>query len=206
MGQIDSYLKRVYHECTLSYLEDIFDLYEFVPNKDLQTLFAVFHTNLNHWFNTMNSDIHYRYDEDGNRVSQGGYFHANDSRAYLSLIDLIDQLRSKLRGTSYAFKICDSSYDLAIKHARRFVVKSGGSTIPEDFSKVEIAELTPIFQFVNTIAVECSSRIAHVNLEKIGQGSYASVFRYTDPLYDTPIVVKRANPDLNDKEIIRFRQ
>lgn len=206
MGQIDSYLRRVWNECTLSYLEDIFDLYEFAPNKDLQALFAVFHTHLNHWFNTMNSDIHYRYDEDGNRISQGGYFHADDSRAYLSLIDRIDQLRSKLQGTSYAFKICDSSYDLAIKHARRFVVKSGGSTIPEDFSKVEIAELTPIFQFTNTISVDCCSRIVLADLEQIGQGSYAKVFRYIDPLYETPIVIKRANPDLDDKEIVRFRQ
>ena len=206
MGQIDSYLKRVRNECNLPYLDDIFDLYEFVPNADLQTLFAEFHTNLNHWFNTMNNGIRYIYDEDGNKVSHGGYFHDDDSRAYLSLIDRIDQLQSKLRETSYSFKICDSSYDLAIQHARRFVVKRGGSTIPEDFSTVEIAERTPIFQFIKTIAVECSSRTIHANLEKIGQGSYAEVFRYTDPLYDIPIVIKRAKSDLDDKEIIRFRQ
>lgn len=206
MAQIDSYMKRVRSECNFSYLEDIFDLYDFVPNEDLRTLLAAFHTQLNSWFNTINNDIRYQYDEDGNKISTGGHFHADDSRAYLVLIEQIDQLRSKLAGTAYAFKICDPNYDIAIKHTRRFVVKSGGSTIPDDFAKVEIAELTPIFQLVNGIALEQNSRIVFADLEQIGRGSYAKVFRYTDPSYNVPIVLKRANPDLDSKELARFRQ
>lgn len=206
MGQIDSYIRRVRNECTLAHLEDIFDLYDFVPNNDLRTLLAAFHTNLNHWFNVINNDIRYQYDDDGKKVSTGGYFHADDSRAYLSLVEQIDRLRSRLQETTYAFKICDSNYEAAIKHARRFVVKSGGSTIPEDFCEVEIAELTPIFQLTNGIAIEQNARTVFAELEQIGKGSYAKVFRYTDPRYKIPIVLKRANPDLNQKEIDRFRQ
>ena len=206
MGQADSYIRRVRNECKLSHLEDIFDLYDFVPNNDLRILLAAFHTNLNYWFNVINNDIRYQYDENGKKISAGGYFHANDSRAYLSLIDQIDQLRSKLQGTTYAFKICDSNYDNAIRRTRRFVAKSGGSTIPEDFGEVEIAELTPIFRLVNGIAVEVSTKTVFADLEQIGTGSYAKVFRYTDPRYKITIVLKRANPDLNPKEIDRFRQ
>ena len=154
MAQIDSYIRRVNKECNLTHLEDIYDLYEFIPNEDLRTLFAAFHTQLNYWFSVINSDIRYQFDEDGNKVSQGGYFHAGDSRAYLSVIEQIDQLRSKLKGTAYAFKICDSNYDAAIKHTRRFVVKSGGSTIPEDFAEVEIADLAPVFQLANGISMQ----------------------------------------------------
>lgn len=206
MAQIDSYIKRIRNTCNLSLLEDLYDLYEFIPNDDLRTLFAIFHTQLNYWFSVINSDIRYQFDEDGNKISQGGYFHADDSRAYLSLIEQIDQLRSKLKGTTYAFKICDQNYENAIKHARKFVAKSGGSNIPEDFAEVEIAELTPVFQLANGIALEQSNQVAFADLEQIGKGSYAKVFRYTDPLYDIPIVLKRANPDLDSKEIARFKQ
>ena len=51
MGQADSNIRRVRNECKLSHLEDIFDLYDFVPNNDLRILLAAFHTNLNYWFN-----------------------------------------------------------------------------------------------------------------------------------------------------------
>ena len=85
MAQIDSYIKRVRMGCNLSFLDDIFELYEFIPNEDLRTLFAAYHTQLNYWFGVINSDIRYQYDEDGNKVSCGGYFHAEDS---LSLIHI----------------------------------------------------------------------------------------------------------------------
>lgn len=206
MAQIDSYIRRVNKECNLTHLEDIYDMYESIPNEDLRTLFASFHTQLNYWFSVINSDIRYQFDEDGNKVSQGGYFHAGDSRAYLSVIEQIDQLRSKLKGTAYAFKICDSNYDAAIKHTRRFVVKSGGSTIPEDFAEVEIADLAPVFQLANGISLKQNNQVVYTDLVQIGKGSYAKVFRYTDPNYDIPIVLKRANPDLDDKELARFKQ
>ena len=206
MAQVDSYIRRVKNECSLSYLEDIFDLYEFVPSNDLRALFATFHTQLNNWFNVINNDIRYYYDEDGNKISRGGYFHAEDSRTYLSLIEQIDQLRSNLKGSSYEFKICDTNYETAIRHARRFVAKSGGSTIPEDFAEVKIAELAPIFQLANGIAIKQNNQVAYADLVQIGKGSYAKVFRYTDPNYGIPIVLKRANPDLDDKERARFKQ
>ena len=63
MAQIDQFIKRVNSGCSLSYLEDIYDLYDFVPNDDLRALLAALHTSLNHWFNVMNNDIRYRSDE-----------------------------------------------------------------------------------------------------------------------------------------------
>lgn len=165
MAQIDSYIKRVRMGCNLSFLDDIFELYEFIPNEDLRTLFAAYHTQLNYWFGVINSDIRYQYDEDGNKVSCGGYFHAEDSRAYLSVIEQIDQLRSKLRATDYAFKVCDPNYENAIRHTRKFVVKSGGSTIPVDFIEVEIAELTPIFRLESGIGLKRNNGVVFADLE-----------------------------------------
>lgn len=80
MAQIDQLLKRINSNCNLSYLEDIYDLYAFIPNNDLRELLAALHTSLNNWFNVMNSDIRYEYDDEGNPISLGGYFHAGDSR------------------------------------------------------------------------------------------------------------------------------
>lgn len=205
MAQIDIYLKRLVSQNELSYQEDFLGLYASIPNEDLQTLFAVYHTQLNTWFTTLNGDLRIEYDEDGNRLYKGGYFHAQDSRDLLSVMEAIDQLRTKCRGTEYAFKICDG-YDDAIRRCRRFVVKSGGSTIPEGFSAIEIVDLSPIFQLENGIAILQDKQTIYKNLKPVGEGSYAHVFSYTDPTYLIPVILKRARPNLDSKELARFKQ
>lgn len=206
MAQIDQLLKRINSSCNLSYLEDIYDLYTFISNTDLRELLAALHTSLNNGFNVMNSDIRYEYDDEGNQVSLGGYFHAGDSRGYLSVIEQLDQLRSRLKNTEYEFKICNSYYDKAIKHARRFVARTNGSSIPKDFVAVEIEELAPIFQLSTGIAITHDKQTFFVEKKKIDSGSYAKVYSYTDPLYGFSVVIKSANADLDDKELARFRQ
>ena len=62
MAQIDSYLKRLVAENELNYLDDFLDLYDFIPNEDLKTLLAVYHTQLNHWFAVLNHDINLQCD------------------------------------------------------------------------------------------------------------------------------------------------
>lgn len=206
MAQIDLLLKRMNSNCNLSFLDDIYDLYYFVPNGDLRALLAALHTSLNNWFSVMNSDIRYEYDEDGNPSSLGGYFHAEDSRSYLAVVDQLDQLRSKLRSTEYEFGICNPNYETAIKHARRFVMKSNGSEIPKDFEAVEIEELEPIFQLTTGIVITQDKKTFFADKKLIGSGSYAKVYSYTDPLYGFPVVIKCANSDLDTKELARFRQ
>lgn len=206
MAQIDSYLKRVRSACSLSFLEDIYDLYDFVPNEDLRTLMAIYHTQLNHWFVTLNSDLRTGYDDDGNVVYLGGYFHAQDSRDFLSLIEAVDQLRTKCNSTDYAFRLAEDSYDDAIRRCRRFIVKSGGSTIPEGFAPIEIIDLYPVFCLSTSVAISQDSKIVYANLKSVGEGSYAHVFSYIDPTYNIPIILKRARKELDNKEIARFRQ
>lgn len=206
MAQIDSYLRRVMSECTLSFLEDIYDLYSFVPNEDLRSLMAIYHTQLNNWFAVLNSDLRVEYDDIGEKVYKGGYFHAQDSRDFLSLIDEIDRLRTKCNSTQYAFRLVNDSYDDAIRRCRRFVVKSGGSNIPEGFTPIDIVDLEPIFQMSTSIAITQERTTVYANLKSVGEGSYARVFSYTDPTYSIPIILKRARPELDNKEIARFKQ
>lgn len=206
MAQIDSYLRRVLNDCQLEYQEDLYDLYEFVPNNDLRSLLAIYHTQLNKWFATINGDLHSGFDDEGNPIYTGGYFHAQDSRDLLDVFDSLDRLRTKCNQTEYAFRICNDKYDDTIRRCRRFVVKSGGSQIPEGFQPINIEDLTPIFQMNKSVSIEQDKKTMYANLSSIGEGSYAKVFSYSDPIYNIPIVLKRARPELDNKELIRFRQ
>lgn len=206
MVQLDSYLKRMLSEYDLSFYDDIYDLYDFVPNDDLRKILAAFHTNLNHWINVINDDIRTTYDEDDKLTYNGGYFHAQDSRDYLNLIEKIDSLRSKLYSSEYAFRFCKDEYDDFIRRTRRFVAKSGGSTIPEGFEKVDIEELNPVFEMIMGVAISNENKKIYASMKFVGEGSYAKVFSYTDPIYNIPIILKRALPTLDNKEMKRFEQ
>lgn len=206
VAQLDSYLKRICSEYNLSYLEDYYDIYSFVPNEDLRMILAAFHTNLNKWIAVMNGDIRTTYDEDDKLIYSGGYFHAQDSRDYLALIEKIDALRSKLKSSEYEFRLCKDEYDDFIRRTRRFVVKSGGSTIPEGFEPVEIEDLNPVFELVSGVAITSENKKIYASMKSVGEGSYAKVFSYMDPTYNIPIILKRALPSLDNKEIKRFEQ
>lgn len=205
MGQLDSYLKRLWSNCELDFLEDYYDMYSFVPNEDLRKLLAAFHTSLNNWIKVMKSDIRSRREGD-EIIYEGGYFHAQDSRYYLALLDMIDELRRKLKATEYEFKLCNDTYDDFIRRTRRFVVPSGGSPIPEGFAPIEIEDLNPIFDMSEGVVISAADKKVHASMKPIGGGSYATVFSYMDPTYNIPIALKRALPTLDNKEIKRFEQ
>ena len=74
MAQIDIYLKRLVSENTLNYQVDFLALYDFIPNEDLKTLLAVYHTQLNRWFEVLNHDIKSKYNDDGEKFILVGIF------------------------------------------------------------------------------------------------------------------------------------
>jgi len=206
MAQIEAYLKRKFSEMQGEWLEDIFDLYEFVPNEELKKIFAIYHTQLNRAFSDINSRIKRVYDDEGNVIYKGGYFHAGDSREYLSLIDEIEELKSKLSSTEYAFRISEDSYDDVIRRSKRFIVKYNGSAIPEGFEPINIIEFSPVFTISKSVSIVREEKKVIANLQFIGEGSYAQVFKYIDTYYDCLVVIKRARPELDNKEMVRFRQ
>ena len=106
----------------MNYQDDFLNLYNFIPNEDLKTLLAVYHTQLNRWFAVLNHDIKSKYNDDGEKVYTGGYFHAQDSRDLLDIIDRIETLKKKCSQTQYAFRFSDSGYGDVIRRCLRFVV------------------------------------------------------------------------------------
>jgi serine/threonine-protein kinase len=93
-----------------------------------------------------------------------------------------------------------------LSKCRAFLSASGGSTIPDDFSPIDIIEHQPIFTLANTISIASVRHNSSVNIRLVGEGSYAKVFKYKDPFYNDYYAIKRANNDLRPDELERFKR
>lgn len=200
---LDLYLSR---EAEKYEMTDFYDLYDAIPNDNLRKILASLHTQLNHWFVAINNCLRITHDEEGNKINSGGYFRAQDSRDLLDVFNQLKHLKEKLHSTSYEFILANDIYDSAIRRCKRFLVNKNGSNIPEGFEPIEIEDVEPVFRLKTNIAIGQSSNIAYAVLESIGEGSYAQVFSYEDPVYHESVALKRAKTDLDNKELKRFRQ
>lgn len=59
---------------------------------------------------------------------------------------------------------------------------------------------------IDHVVIPHVSETIYAGMRAIGEGSYARVFRYTDPFYQRDFVLKRAKPDLDEKERQRFKR
>lgn len=173
------------------------DLYGNIGNEKLKTIFSWLHGGYIQLFRTMNERLP--------SGEHGAHFWAEPSRSLIFLIELTITLQGNLKKTEWAFSI-DEYYDSLIKQCRDFLSNSGGSTIPPHMERIVLCYVEPIFQLTESIAVSRESQPVFANLKGLGEGSYARAFRYTDPFYQKDFVVKRAKPDLNEKELQRFKR
>ena len=173
------------------------ELYGNVNNEKLKTRVSWLHGSYIQLFRTMNERLP--------SGEFGAHFWAEPSRSLISLIELTITLQASLKKTDLAFSI-DEYYDTLIKQCRDFLSNSGGSTIPPHMERIVLCYVEPIFHLTESIAVRTENHPVIANLKGVGEGSYARVFRYTDPFYQKDFVVKRAKPDLNEKELERFKR
>lgn len=173
------------------------DLYSNIGNEKLKTIFSWLHSGYIQLFRTMNERLP--------SGEHGAHFWAEPSRSLIFLIELTITLQGNLKKTEWAFSI-DEYYDSLIKQCRDFLSNSGGSAIPPHMERIVLCYVEPIFQLTESITVSRESQPVFANLKGVGEGSYARVFRYTDPFYQKDFVVKRAKPDLNEKELQRFKR
>lgn len=89
---------------------------------------------------------------------------------------------------------------------QKFSKKIGGSTIPSFMDQVVIYYSIPIFIKKDSVKIESDITHNYYNLKLIGEGSYAKVFRYYDQFYNKKFALKRALPNLDEKEVKRFKQ
>ncbi|MHB8294335.1 MAG: protein kinase family protein [Acidimicrobiales bacterium] len=155
-------------------------------------MFADFHQRLNGHFDFMNRKA---------RVNR--HFNAEDSRQLIALIDDIRDAQQVLERASAEFVVADN-YRQVLEECSTFLVDSGGSPIPEDFPPIELVKYEPVFMIPDA-RVHLPERRSTVELQMIGSGSYANVYRYIDPEYDIPFALKRAKRNLDPSDLKRFR-
>lgn len=87
--------------------------------------------------------------------------------------------------------------------------------IINELLKVDGYELYPVrkisgrdiysYRRLDYIEIETSIESKNYDLQLIGNGSYANVFKFKDDFYNKSFALKRAKKDLNEKELERFK-
>jgi serine/threonine-protein kinase len=173
-------------------------LYNSFNDQKLVSILATFHSNLVQLFESMNTRL--PVTENSNP-----HFWANESRELKNNIRLIGRLRRSCAQTKHSFEI-DEYYNQLFEKCSDFLVESGGSTMPVGFEEIDIYYTKPIFLLNDSVSLKSNQSTTIVNLQIIGEGSYAKVFKYVDPQYQKHFVLKRAKSDLNSKELSRFKR
>lgn len=190
---IQYFLKQKFEQYQLNEVVRTIELYNNISNQYQQNLFAILHQEFNRLFNFMYSK--------GN-----GHFNAAESRQLMDYIKLYEDMEYVLKGTELSFKINDE-YKNLINECKKFLVSSGGSTIPTDLIHIRLIDYEPIFVMMRTINIKRENiEEKRYPIKLIGEGSYAQVFKYKDEFYDKDFVIKRAKKDLNEKELERFKK
>lgn len=171
------------------------ELYEEIKHETLGDIFIILHTALNKLFEFL-----YRKYSPGN----GGHYNADESRDLIQVIETIEILTAALKNSRFNFSL-ESSYADLLRIFKTFLVKSGGSSLPTDIPLIDLVGYKPVFTLSDVIEVERPQGSDKLVLKAIGEGSYASVFKYKDPHYNQWFALKRAKKSLTSKELERFR-
>ncbi|HFK1432950.1 TPA: protein kinase family protein [Bacillus cereus] len=164
--------------------------YEGMP-APLDKLFAFFHESFNGLLNYLNTK------------SQSGHYNADESRMLYKLITDINTLQDHTIDTPFAFEL-NSNYSQYLGYCKTFLRTSSGSPLPNAFIPAKLEEINPIFTLKSGITAVRSTSIFTFPAEEIGGGSYATVYKYLDPLYDHEFAYKQALDDLTEDEKERF--
>ncbi|WP_234380807.1 protein kinase family protein [Streptomyces sp. NRRL F-5122] len=156
-------------------------------------VFASIHERLNGHFESIND-----------RAETTRHYWADASREMIALAKEVDDVVQSLRHAGVDVRLADG-YATAIKSCRSWLVRSGGSAVPDDFEQIEVVKYEPVL-FRPGTEIQLKKHSGRNQLQLIGEGSYAKVFSFTDPDYGKKFAVKRANKDLGDRDLHRFRQ
>lgn len=191
---INYYLSKKYEQLQIE--EAVPDeLYEFVADSRLKYIFSVLHKK----FDELIKFMYYKYDK------CNYHYNADESRELSFYIKEYEDIKYMLKNTGNSFEM-DQEYVDFLNYCKTFLVGSGGSCIPNPLEKIVLKEYEPIFYFSSQITVSNTIDERKYSEKIIGEGSYAKVYKFHDEFYDQIVIVKKANKDLNSKELIRFKR
>jgi len=194
--QLINAITTSYKELTDDINLEYVDLYKEFDDEKLRMVLSTLHHLLTESYITMNQLLP---SEDYTR-----HFWADDSRKLINIINIINKLKGKLLNSEFSFKL-DDYYAEILKNSKEFLSKSGGSEIPAFTESVDLYYEIPIFIPTNSLNSSREDNKIFSDLKPIGQGSYATVYKYKDEFYDKEFVLKRAKNKLNAKELERFK-
>lgn len=168
----------------------IASLYDVEDQTD--RMFAAVHDQLNQLFSFLNT-----------KARGNGHFNADESRQLLALIEEVDDM-SKILEIAAGGLTIDDRYRTALETCRGFLNFTQGSGIPDGFL-VDIIKYEPAFLSEDR-KVRVHNRPEAFDLQMIGSGSYAHVYRYFDTEYEQTFALKRAKKDASEQDLKRFRQ
>lgn len=164
---------------------------DLVPDTKVAQLFSIIHQKLDELLGHMNS-----------KSKINGHYNAAESRELLDVIDLIDGLKQILKTTKYNF-IIQKDYESKLKQSSVFLVRSGGSPIPEDYKEIQLQKYDPIF-FFTTTSITIPSRNETLDLKLVGEGAFAIVHKFKDPYYNKVFAKKTIKSSTTEREKERF--
>lgn len=193
---IDDYIAQAREKLNhidISYLEYL-SLYSSIEKPSLQ-----------HYFSKAQSIIVASYRHMNAIVNKGSnHYHAPQSSQLHTCINSIKWLRDKLLHTSHEFQV-SPYFDEIFEDTLDFLITSGGSKIPSDWEIVDIPRKKCIFTMTSTIEFDHpSTEMSFSNYTKVGAGSFATVYKAFDKFLNRDIAIKKANANLEEKEIERF--
>ncbi len=194
--QLINAITTSYKELTDDINLEYVDLYKEFEDEKLRMVLSTLHHLLTESYITMNQLLP---SEDYTR-----HFWAEDSRKLINIINIINKLKGKLLNSQLSFKL-DDYYANILKNSKEFLSKSGGSEIPPFTESVDLYYEIPIFIPTNSLNISREDKKIFSDLKPIGEGSYASVYKYKDEFYDKEFVLKRAKKKLDTKELERFK-
>ena len=189
---VDFYLKKRCEDIQIEKALRLEELYNDIDNPKLRIIFATLHQEFNRLISFMYNKTN-------------GHFNADESRALDYYINFYEDTKYTLKDTMYSFDL-NEDYKKFLNECTKFLSLSGGSPIPADLNRIRIIDYEPIFFLRRSIKVNRNSEDKRFNIKLIGSGSYAQVFKYHDDFYDIDVIIKKADKNLNEKEIERFKK
>lgn len=156
-------------------------------------MFASLHQRLNEHFEAVND-----------RANTTHHYWADNSREMLKLIAELGETLESLRSAGIEVTFSDE-YRAALERCRQWLSQSGGSTVPDDFQPIRHVKYEPVFARLDTI-VRLQKQVTPIPLKMVGEGSYATVFSFTDPDYGIKFALKRAKKGLDERDLHRFKE
>lgn len=189
---VENYLQNKLEEWGEEGVQKFIELYSSVDSERLRKLFSKSHYEITNLFKYLNQRL------------QNGHYNAAQSRELIEWIERIEELQLNLKESNLAFEV-NEYYKSLFEICNGFLQRSGGSTIPSNFKKIELYSIEPIFKLVSNEGVTLKNERRY-RLRLIGEGSYAKVFKYKDLDYNKYFVLKRAKSSLDEKERERFKR